>query len=804
MARSGRTTSSFFGGWERNLEKNSRIETFTVPTTKMRTGDFSEVLADNPAFRLYDPATGNQSTGAGRAEFGGALIPANRISSISQTIQNQYPLPNVAGTNNGTQNNYEIARFPEATRDNYDFKVNWNRTSSNQIWGKYSMMDASVQDLFYVPFTEAGGGDTTVKLWSLGQTYTISPTLIWDATFGSNVMDHASQGPDFGTNYGLDVFGIPGSNNAGTTGLGSQGQYADFYSGMPAINTGLAVLGNDAGWTPVTRLEKNYTFSTNVTQVAGRHEIRSGFDYVHLSLDPWQPEINNPRGNFDFSGDITGVPGYSSNAWNSYGAFLLGQTSGFGKSVQFEVMTARENQMDIYVNDRWQVNDKLTVNAGLRWEYYPLMSREDRGLEQLNLQTFNVALGGVGGNADDLGIKVSKGLFAPRLGAAYRINDDTVVRAGYGRTFNPLPWSRPMRGFYPLTIAYSDAGPNGFISYGPLSAGIPGAPNPDIASGNVPLPSGVDMRWADANDSERGTIDPWNVFAERRLPGDISLSTGYVGTATNDGYADLNLNYAETGGNVNRQFFGQAGTADILLWGARTKARYHSLQMALNRPFKNGLLLKGAYTFSKALNEADDDGWVGLTWNQPSQIDRDYARAGYDRPHMLQMRFVYERPWFRDASGIVPMLLKAWQVNGIGSWVSGAPFTVGGDNSLLQQVGGTQTANVSGALTGGFGTAGPDEPWYAPSQFTYNPGNAWGDSGRNAFRGPANWNLDLSLFKAFPIGKRRVEFRAESTNVFNHTQWANPVTDMTNANFMTIRTLARQPRRVQLGLRFAF
>ena len=359
-------------------------------------------------------------------------------------------------------------------------------------------------------------------------------------------------------------------------------------------------------------------------------------------------------------------------------------------------MTARENQMGLYVNDRWQVNDKLTVNAGLRWEYYPLMSREDRGLEQLNLQTFNVALGGLGGNADDLGIKVSKGLFAPRLGAAYRINEDTVLRAGYGRTFNPLPWSRPMRGFYPLTIAYSDAGPNGFIPYGSLSNGIPGAPNPDIASGNVPLPSGVDMRWADANDSERGTIDSWNMFVERRLPGDLSLSAGYVGTATNNGYADLNLNYAENGGNVNRQFFTQAGTADILLWGARTKARYHALQMALNRPFKNGLLLKGAYTFSKALNEADDDGWVGLTWNQPSQIDRNYARAGYDRPHMLQLGFVYELPFFRDASGVVPMLLKAWQINGIGSWVSGTPFTVGGDNGLLQQRGGTQTANVSG------------------------------------------------------------------------------------------------------------
>jgi hypothetical protein len=149
------------------------------------------------------------------------------------------------------------------------------------------------------------------------------------------------------------------------------------------------------------------------------------------------------------------------------------------------------------------------------------------------------------------------------------------------------------------------------------------------------------------------------------------------------------------------------------------------------------------------------------------------------------------------------MLIKNWQINGIGSWLSGTPFSVGGDNGVLQQQGGLQTANVTGELKGGFGEAGPDEQWYDPSQFS-QPGNAWGNSGRNAFRGPSNWNLDFSLFRAFPIGRYRVEFRAEAANVFNHAQWANPITGLTDPNFMRIRTLARNPRTVQLGLRFQF
>ena len=792
----------YFGGWERNLQKQSRFDQFTVPTAKMRNGDFSEVLALNPNFRIYDPATGNPTTGAGREAFPGAVIPAGRLSPIAQAIQALYPAPNNAGTNNGLQNNLFVERFPEATRDNYDLKVNWNRTSAHQIWAKYSTMDASVQDLFYLPFEQAGGGNTMVYLGTVGNTWTLSPTLIVDGNVGFNIMTHQSQGPDFGTNYGLDVFGIPGTNSAGVT--GASATTPERHSGMPVFNTGLGVLGNNATWTPVWRDERSYTASINVTKVAGRHEIRTGFDWVRLRLDHWQPEIGNPRGNFNFGGGLTGTPGYASvGGWNAYAGFLLGLQSDYGKSVQFEEMTGRENQFGLYISDRWQVNEKLTLNLGLRMESYPLFSRADRGLEVLDLNTFNVALGGIGGNSKDLGLEASRALFAPRLGVAYRVNDDTVIRGGFGRTFNPMPWSRPIRDPYPLVIAYGAAGANGFVPVGTLASGIPGAPNPPVETGNVLLPRGVNMRTPEIGNVDRGTIDSWNVFVERRLPLDLAISAGYVATATRGGYADVNLNNAERGGNTARQYFTQAGNANILLWGSFADANYHSLQMALNRPFKNGLLLKGAYTWSKALNMVDDDGRAVVTWSQPSQFDRNYAYAGYDRPHMLQLGFVYELPFARDASGVLPQLVKNWQINGIGSWLSGTPFTVAGDNGLLQQQGGQQTANVSGELSGGFGEAGPDERWYDPSQFS-QPGNAWGNSGRNAFRGPSNWNLDFSLFRAFPIGRYRMEFRAEAANVFNHAQWGNPITGLTDPNFMRIRALARAPRTVQLGLRFQF
>lgn len=793
----------YFGSWERNSEHQGFYSQYDVPTAKMRTGDFSEVLAINPNFRIYDPATGTPD-GRNRAIFDGAIIPADRISPIALKIQSRYPMPNAAGTNNGLQNNLQLPRQPKADRDNYDAKVNWNRTAKHQIWAKFSMMHAAVYDLFYLGLDGAGGGKTNTKIFTAGQTWTLSPTLLFDANAGANVMQQNMQGPDYGTNFGLETWGIPGTNSAGVGGPGSFD--LNRYSGMPQVSTGLSTLGNTATWTPVWRDERSYTVSANLTKVSGRHEIRSGFDFIRLRLNHWQPEVSNPRGILTFASGVTSTPGYSGNSWNSYSGFVLGELSSFAKSEQFEELSGRENQYGLYIADRWQASHKLTVNAGLRYEYYPLMQRESRGIELLDIPTYTVRLGGVGSNPMDLGLKVSKTLFAPRVGVAYRLDEKTVIRSGYGKTFDPFPWTRPMRGRFPLTIAHSDSGLISFIPYGNLAKGISLAPSPDISSGTVVLPRGVDMTTPDPAHVERGATQSYNVTVERRLPLDIITSVGYVGTRTDGTYTVRNLNYAESGGNANRRLFTQAGIATINVLSGIGRARYNSMQIAVNRPFKNGFLLKGAYTLSKAMDETSNDDDAGpYLWNQESQFNRNYAIAGFDRTHVAQMGFAYELPFARTGTSVIARVIQGWQLNGIASWLSGRPFTIGGDNGLLQQQAGQQTINVVGNAKPGFGDPGPNEQWYDPAVFA-QPGAAWGNSGRNQFRGPGNWNVDGSLFRTIEFSRYRVELRAESQNVLNHAQWGNPETGFTNPNFMKIRTYApwRAPRTVQLGLRFAF
>jgi hypothetical protein len=167
------------------------------------------------------------------------------------------------------------------------------------------------------------------------------------------------------------------------------------------------------------------------------------------------------------------------------------------------------------------------------------------------------------------------------------------------------------------------------------------------------------------------------------------------------------------------------------------------------------------------------------------------------------MGFVYELPFARNSTGALAKVVQGWQVNGIASWLSGRPFTIGGTNNLLQQQGGLQTINLVGNAEPGFGEPGPDEQWYDPAAFA-QPGNEWGNTGRNQFRGPGNWNVDASLFRTIAFARYRFEIRAEAQNVFNHAQWGNPETGFTSLNFMRIRTLARAPRTVQLGARFVF
>jgi hypothetical protein len=825
----------FFGAYEKFRDRRGINFQSTVPTDKMRNGDFTEVAAAyNVAatpnrFQLYDPTTGS-ANGAGRTQFANFTIPSARISPVARAILNLYPKVNTDRdlNSNFLLDDYVVPRQVEVDRANYDSKITWQRTREHSIWGKFSTLRADVVDNFILGFDNGSTGDTKVYVVSVGHTWTVSPTLLIDGNFGYNRQDQVVTGPDFGKNYGLEL-GIPGTNDPNDIRA----------SGLPQIANGYTI-GTTPNWMPLYRKELNYSFSSALTKIFAKHEVRTGIDIVKLELNHRQAEFGTYglRGGLAFSGNNTGlfVPGGTSYVplqWNTFGSFLLGNAISFAKDVQTEDMTGREWQTAFYVRDRWRVTPNLTLNLGLRVENYPLMSRANSGIERLDYSTYTVLLGGRGDVPKNVGLELQTWYLAPRVGVAYRLGDKSVVRAGYGRTINPLPWSRPMRGSFPYDINFNLAAEQ-FGTITTLAAGIPTVPIPNFSSGRVALPRGVFMR-SPNNGTEafpgsgkgldRAVIQQYNIAFERRLPWDIIVEAAYVGTRTDGGYADLNINHGEPGGgNAALKYFAVAGTTAINDWGSRTKSRYNSLQVAINRPFKNDLMLKGAYTLSKAKNMADEDGWVGLTWNHPLKFQDNFALAGFDRTHVFQIGFLYQLPFLKDRSNLMGKLLGGWQVNGIQANYSGTPFSIGGTNAAMNCSScGSIFINVSSdpKASGKVGS-GTTTTWYDRSLFSQPAGTGkegFGTSVRNQFRRPRIWNTDLSVFKQFRIKERfQPEFRIEAINAFNHTNWGAPVTGFTAINFLQFTpqnsdsgsgggaggTPVPGPRRIQFGFRLQF
>jgi hypothetical protein len=800
----------FFGSFEGYKQTRSLFNSFSVPNEALRRGDFSSARNANGTLQIiYDPLTGNPN-GTGRQPFANNQIPLNRLHPIALKLLELYPLPNSGGTGAGNLTANHLREEERTTdRDNYDFKINFNRTSTHQLWGKFSLLDAVVDDLTHYlgpdPKSRGDGGFTKVYQFTTGQTWTLGPTLVWDTTFGFSRQDQDNLASDFQAgNFGLDVLGIPGTNDQG---IGDAN-----YAGYPQFDTGFSTLGNNNGWVPAFRDERTFSLATNVTKVVGRHDLRAGYLVNFLYLDHWQPELGNPRGRFEFATNSTALRGGSQtgNFYNRYAAFLMGLVGTASKSVQYELLSGREWQNGLFIRDRFQVSPKLTLDLGLRWEYYPIMHRRDRGLERVDFQTLEVLLGGRGGNPENLGLTAAKDNFAPRVGAIYRLNDSTVFRSGYGLTYNPMPWSRPLRGSYPLTIAASFFQNEPFSYYGTLDQGIPLITGPDLNSGRFPLPPSVAMRTPEPGNVDRGTIQSWNVAFERRLFYDIAVDVAYVGTRGDGGYAFLDINApTELGrGNAGRPFASMGRFRDLQSWGQRLKTRYQSLQVAINRPFTRGLLLKGAYTLSKARNMTDEEGSTSISFNTPSQIHRNMALAGYDRTHNFQLGFLYQLPWKRDAGyeNVASAVISDWQLNGVFGAFSGTPFTVTGSGAVVNTPGNTQTADLVGDVKK-IGEIGASGTYYDPAAWRQPTGVRFGNTERNQFRGPGGVNLDLSIFRSFPLGgSRRLEFRGEASNITNTPKFGNPNGDVNSGNFMRILGLLNgyDQRQFRLGLRFSF
>ena len=315
----------------------------------------------------------------------------------------------------------------------------------------------------------------------------------------------------------------------------------------------------------------------------------------------------------------------------------------------------------------------------------------------------------------------------------------------------------------------------------------------------------------------RGYIQSWNLIVERKLPAQLVASIGYIGTASVRGFAFLDVNASQIpgSGDEGRPLFAQfERTTTTREWDGRTHSNYHSLQASINRRFSDGLLVKGAYTWSKAIDQAAYADWTGFLWNAPSVFSRNRALADHDIPHNFELAFVYELPFGSEkkwaTTGLGNTILGGWQVNGVFSAFSGRPFTLEASDSSLNMPGNFQTPDQVKDKVQIFGNVGDDGPYFDTSAFARVTEVRFGNVGRNSMRGPRVVNMDASLFRTFKLSHTLdLQFRAEAFNITNTPHFGNPDGNVNSSTFGQIlntegdNAMGRS-RQFRFGLRLSF
>jgi hypothetical protein len=839
----------FFGDWEstRQVQAPNGGNPQTVPfgglayQAAQQAGfyDFRSVL---PAgVNIYDPRTG-AANGTGRS-----VIACNGVQNeiclsdvdpASLAMAKLIPAANVAGA---TSNNYFLTKTGFFHRDDLDTKVNYILSQRATLFGRYSL---SRSDIFDPPALGAAEGNATlggqlgnafsrIQVVGLGGTYTFSPRLLLDVNAGYTRQRINAESTDISSNFGLDTLMIPGTNGPDK-----------LQGGIPAFqfNT-FSNLGNPNTGNPFVFRDNQYVANANLTWINGKHQFRFGIEYNHTQLNHFQPQGGNfqtARGSFRFTGAATELAGTPSAAqYNSFADFLLGLPDEVGKATQnLDPNALRWSQWGWYARDQYQVTSRLTVNYGLRWEYYPMAYSDIGGARVLDTNTMNVLVGG--GNSGipiNDGIDTGKGLFLPRIGIAYRPFDKTVIRAGYGISADSNNWRFLRNSFPAVTVsdftglgsnsaapAASLTGLNAVGPYAALPIGIPTIPlNGGTSPGIFPLPDAVGTTTI-PKDFRRGYINNFSLVVEREFAGFVA-DVGYVGDRGIRPLTNMNINPSFAGGGQNGRIlnaeFGHIssntcptatnpsakckGWPDINQLVPFGNNYYDSLQTKLTRRFAGSSQIGFAYTFSKAIDFEDNEDLNFLLWPYPAYLSRNKALASFDRTHNFEAYGLYELPFGRGKrfaqSGIANALAGGWQINWVMSVMSGTPFTItdsGAGATFLNAPGNTQTANLIGPLRILNGQPASSCPASSMSCKYFDTtsfqqvtaatpgllGGFFGNAGRNILRGPGYFNLDMSIMRNFRIKEGLVfQFEADAYGVTNTPHFNNPNTNIAGANF---------------------
>jgi hypothetical protein len=747
----------------------------------------------------------------GQTYAAGTPLP---MTAFARKVLTELPAP----TNNNASNNYVILQEFENVTDKFGGKVDVQVGPTLSLFGRYGYRDVDVFDQPNIPLPSGGAGNASTyvsnKQVASGVTYTPGSTSLLEIRFAWSETTAGKNPAALGQPSALDVYGI--------TGLPNDPRVS---GGLPTqLITGYSDLGRQAT-NPQWQFPTVYNPKVNYTWLAGRHSLKTGYEFQHIQTEV--QDVNPLYGRDEYRGGFTRPAGAAANNQYFLADFMLGLRSTYALS-NVLVANLRQNMHFTYLQDDFRVNDRLTLNLGVRYEYATPWVEKDNILSNFDLERRQMIMARDGSLEERSTLEPDRNNFGPRLGLAYTVTPRTVIRGGYGVSYvhfhraggaNVLPINGPQ------VI-------NAVVVQTPTTAGFrlteqgypAGLTDPSRFN---PLASNITFMPRDYHSSQ---VQSWFASVQRELGANMIVDLAYVGNRADDLLLFANFNQARpnnSAGTIPLQARRPIQEfADITYSFNGGKSRYHGFQAKIDWRMRAGLSLLSSLTLSQTKDNGAGS-LEGPNGNFPApqdfyNLDADYGLSAYHQPYNSTTSFVWDVPvgqgrrFLGDASALVDGLLGGWQLAGINSVYAGEPFTFVYTPAAAFQVSGIQQdfrgannyrPNIVGdpLLPGSQRTV---QAWFNRDAVVIptDPGQPFGNAGRNEHRMPLFWQVDLAASKRIPFGAgatRNVELRIEAFNLFNRTNFRAPNTNRSAAAFGTV-TQTWDPRIMQLGVKVNF
>ncbi len=821
----------------------------------------------NVTGQIFDPLTTIQNPNDpnynDRTPFPGNIIPpcsgstrrsatgGSCLDPAALNVMNLFPQPNIPGA--GNANNFLYNPVASNNQDSFDIRVD-HQWRSDSISGTFSF--GNVDSIHPDPFPgKAGGGSFSGNIHNrayvvgINDVHSFSSTKINDFKIGYTRYT-VNAIPFFANEDLATQQGIPGINVSGNPNTG----------GLPNIMiSGYSSLGNQ-DWFPEILKENNYQLKDAFTWTHGRHSFKVGGDIIRRQHGFFQTQ--NPRGDFYFDqqftenvNDTTDHPGSALASFligNPISAFRDGLAGSFGMS-WWEVGT--------YFMDDFRVSPKLTLNLGLRYDIYTPMVEEHNRIANFNFATGEFVAPGTAGVSDTGNVQTNHKNFAPRIGFAYTPFNDlkTVLRGGYGIFYSlqadqndaELAYN-PTGLFGNQTIQFNaNSIPNLWLSSG---FATPSDPSGSLPPSSLSNPSGRASAILFHNPTP--SIQEWNLNVERKLAKDTILQVAYVGVHgvhltylrnLNQALQPLDSNFEVCptltdpycadglGSNFGRPYYSTVPQIGAIRTSANDASMIsHSLQVRFEKRFSAGWTMLASYTFQHSIGVADEDEVVGPEPQNTYDMRAERGNVSPDFRHQFTAAWTYELPFgpgkrYFNSDGPVRWIAGGWQLNGIITMYSGQAVTPLLSYDDTNTGSGGARPNVSGnpySFTNATEAGCPTNSqtlqcWYNPVAFgqvsptTFNYpmlatnqtfAHVYGNAGAGSLRGPAQYNVDFSVFKEFQLRESlKLELRGEAFNLFNTPQFAPPNNTVDIPGLSgSISSTVHSSRQLQVAARFRF